>query len=104
MDTYKINLIRSKAQDLMELSNLLTFIELPVNDLKTIMEMKGNDWISYGSLIEYECFDNRIVDDIPNDTSKGSNYLSKDMFNRLNKSKLLTFPLYIAMSSIQKKK
>lgn len=98
----KFILIQDTAKgNLADFASLLTFIKLPMNQLITITEMKSNEWMNYGSLKEYEAYDNRRMEDRPDNTEDGGAMLTADLFNKINKSDKLSFELYTAMRNAE---
>lgn len=100
----KMKVIQQYAKgDPCNMMNYLTYIRLPLPTLKTICEMRGNDWLCYGAMKEYEVGDNRDEADVPEANKNDDDWsevLSEELFNKVKKgnpSKTLTYDLYLLM-------
>lgn len=104
----KLAVLRQFAPAPHDMMGLLTFIRLPMDDFRAICQFKGNDWMSYGAMKEYEYGANRDAEDIPADVKDADAYraiLTEPQFNKQkgnNPSKALTYTLYKQMSEAER--
>jgi hypothetical protein len=105
----KMMVLRHFADTPQDMMSLMSFIKLSMDDFKIICQFKGNDWVSYGSMKEYEYGANRKADDIPNGVENADEYwaiLTEPQFNAQkinNPSTNLTYTLYKQMREQEQK-
>jgi hypothetical protein len=104
MNPSKLALIKKSVSTPHDMMGLLSFITLPMKDLQVICSFKGNDWMKYGDLKEYEYGANREAEDIPADVKDADEYkaiLTQALYDKVNVrwsyGKNITYELYVKM-------
>lgn len=81
-----------------DFASMLTYVYLPFKDFKTILAWGDAAWSNYGSLKEYEYYENREDEDKSKDeNNKEFELLTEDLFKKINKNNKLPYSLYYEM-------